>query len=341
MTATLQRPVDLAVPGAPAPTRPRVEALDALRGLAIGLMIFVNLRGSDAVPGPLEHSGWHGFTLADAVFPMFLFALGASLTLSARTRAPGSATVRAIKLAVLGFLLSGLAHSQLPRPSFGVLQHIAAASLLACLLLRLPHRRQVAVVVGGLAALTVAGMLSGWANPSAWGVRVDERFFGGFTPEGPQSWLGSVASIWFGVVAGRILLAHRGTARRQRLLGWSALLLVSGYALATFVPVNKPLWTPSFALLGAGVAAAVLVVADLAVRLTGAARMLGGNAIAAYLLGESVLWAIREHLWFPVRGDVEALIGQTAAALLYPTLALGVCLAMCTYLARRDLRLRI
>jgi len=340
MTATLQRPVDGAAPPA-APTRPRVGALDALRGLAIGLMVFVNLRGSDDMPSQLRHSGWHGLTVADAVFPIFLFALGASLMLSARTRALGPATLRAVKLAVVGALLAALWHSHLPRPTFGVLPHIAAVSLLACLLLRLPRRRQVTVVVVGMALLVIAGTLSGWSPSTAWGVHLDKNLFGGFTPEGPQSWLGSVATVWFGVVAGRIVVAYEGTARRQRLLGWAALLLVSGLTLATIVPINKPLWTPSYALVGAGIAAILLVLMDVVLPLTRPLRLLGVNPIATYVVGESALWVVREHLWFPIRDHVEALIGTTSAALLYPTLSLALCLAMCAYLSRRGVRLRL
>ena len=208
---------------------------------------------------------------------------------------------------------------------------------MACVLLRLSPRRQATVVVVGLAALVVAGTASGWGTSSAWGVHLDDRYFGGFTAEGPQSWLGSVATIWFGVVAGRILLASTGTARRLRLIGWATVLLVVGDVLATIVPVNKPLWTPSYALVGAGVAAMVLVLMEL-IPLTKPLCLLGANPIATYLVGESALWAVREHLWFPVRGNVEAVIGLSGAALLYPTLALGCCLAMCAYFARRNIR---
>jgi predicted acyltransferase len=189
-----------------------------------------------------------------------------------------------------------------------------------------------------LAALVVAGSISGWSPSSAWGVHLDERFFGGFTPEGPQSWLGSVATIWFGVVAGRIMLAYTDTARRIRLVAWAAVLLVSGYALATIVPINKPLWTPSYAVVGAGLAATVLLLMELAAPLTKPLRLLGINPIVTYLVGESVLWAVREHLWFPIRGNVEAVIGASWAALLYPAIALALCLAMCSYFARRNIR---
>jgi len=58
----------------------RFQALDALRGLAIALMILVNTPGSwSAVYSPLLHAPWHGFTFADLVFPAFLFVVGAAM----------------------------------------------------------------------------------------------------------------------------------------------------------------------------------------------------------------------------------------------------------------------
>src|SRR4051812_18655643 len=47
----------------------RIEALDALRGLAIALMIFVNNPGDhDAMPSQFVHAEWHGFRIAELVF---------------------------------------------------------------------------------------------------------------------------------------------------------------------------------------------------------------------------------------------------------------------------------
>src|SRR5678815_5113177 len=61
----------------------RIEALDALRGLAIALMIFVNNPGDhDAMPSQFVHSDWHGFRIAELVFPLFLFSAGISMALS-------------------------------------------------------------------------------------------------------------------------------------------------------------------------------------------------------------------------------------------------------------------
>ena len=65
----------------------RSLAVDLLRGMTLALMIVVNMAIDDERSyGQLLHSVWHGFTLTDAVFPAFLFAVGASLALSIEDR---------------------------------------------------------------------------------------------------------------------------------------------------------------------------------------------------------------------------------------------------------------
>ena len=68
---------------------------------------------------------------------------------------------------------------------------------------------------------------------------------------------------------------------------------------------------------------------------------LGANPIVAYVVGETVLWVIRENVWDAVRPGLETTFGPLLPALAYPTLALGVCVAICAYLAQRGLRLRV
>jgi heparan-alpha-glucosaminide N-acetyltransferase len=64
--------------------RPRVVSVDVLRGLTILLMIFVNDLGPGA-PSWMHHikpSNADGMTLADVVFPAFLFIVGISIPLA-------------------------------------------------------------------------------------------------------------------------------------------------------------------------------------------------------------------------------------------------------------------
>ena len=63
----------------------RLDSLDLLRGLTIILMILVNSRGTrQYVLPPLDHTAWDGLSLADLVFPCFLFMMGITTYLSTR-----------------------------------------------------------------------------------------------------------------------------------------------------------------------------------------------------------------------------------------------------------------
>ncbi|XP_050301066.1 heparan-alpha-glucosaminide N-acetyltransferase-like [Anthonomus grandis grandis] len=58
----------------------RVKAIDVFRGLCIILMIFINYGGGNY--WFFQHSVWNGITVADLVFPWFMWIMGLSLTIS-------------------------------------------------------------------------------------------------------------------------------------------------------------------------------------------------------------------------------------------------------------------
>ncbi len=61
----------------------RLDSLDIFRGIAIAGMIIVNNPGNwQHIYPVLRHSEWHGCTLADLVFPFFLFIIGTSMAFS-------------------------------------------------------------------------------------------------------------------------------------------------------------------------------------------------------------------------------------------------------------------
>src|ERR1700750_3397955 len=73
------------------PTRPRWRGRDASRGLAVIGMLVVNNPGDhDAVYRQLEHSAWNGCTIADLVFPFFLFVVGITTAMTLGRVAPGA-----------------------------------------------------------------------------------------------------------------------------------------------------------------------------------------------------------------------------------------------------------
>jgi len=65
---------------APRPQSRRLKSLDIFRGLTVALMIFVNAGSGGYVY--LKHVPWNGLSLADLVFPWFLWIMGFSLVLS-------------------------------------------------------------------------------------------------------------------------------------------------------------------------------------------------------------------------------------------------------------------
>ncbi|KAG0207004.1 hypothetical protein BGX28_001654 [Mortierella sp. GBA30] len=58
----------------------RLRSLDILRGITIIIMILVNTQGADPF-AQLQHSEWFGYTLADWVFPNFIFMVGMAIAI--------------------------------------------------------------------------------------------------------------------------------------------------------------------------------------------------------------------------------------------------------------------
>jgi predicted acyltransferase len=157
---------------------PRLLSLDVFRGLTIVAMLLVNVPGdARAVYAPLRHSAWNGCTVADLVFPFFLFVVGITTHLSLRSRAARGDSDRVLRRQILrrgallfavGLLLNWFPFYQYgaiaghPSPTFldhvaarllelrflGVLQRIGLVYVAAALLtVRAPTRRVVAIVV--------------------------------------------------------------------------------------------------------------------------------------------------------------------------------------------------
>ncbi|KAG2558079.1 hypothetical protein PVAP13_8NG131401 [Panicum virgatum] len=126
--------------------RGRLASLDVFRGITVVLMVVVDDVGG-LVPA-IRHSPWDGVTLADFVFPFFLFIVGVSLAFAYkrvpdRALATKKAVIRASKLFLLGLVLQGGFFHSIHDLTYGVdirkirlmgiLQRIAIAYLTAAL----------------------------------------------------------------------------------------------------------------------------------------------------------------------------------------------------------------
>jgi len=134
-------------------TRPRstgrIVSIDAFRGVALSIMIFVNY-GGGGYDAFFDHSKWNGLTVADLVFPWFVFLQGCSMAISFESERKKGSTqfqlatktcIRTIKLFGIGlFLNNGVNLSEWRIP--GVLQYFAISYLVIGLLETFLHPSQ-------------------------------------------------------------------------------------------------------------------------------------------------------------------------------------------------------
>jgi predicted acyltransferase len=375
-------------PGAP----PRLLSVDALRGLTVAAMVLVNNPGTwSAVYGPLQHAEWHGWTPTDMVFPFFLFVVGVSIALAlgpALERGASGLSVRVLRRAAVIFALGLLLHAL---PFFplatlripGVLQRIAVCYLLAALLVGATRGargwRVQAVTAGALLVgywllmtkvaapgqeagdLSPDGNLAGYVDRLVLGSRHIWQATRVYDPEGILSTLPATATTLLGVLAGHWLRAGQAAGRAgAQIVGGLAVGGVAAAALGWLwglsFPVNKPLWTSSYALLMAGLAALVLAachwVIEVRDRRGWAApfALLGVHALTLFFLSSlmaKVLFIVRvgaggprlqtwlfEHVFAPWAPPVDA---SLAYALAYVLLWWALMWA----LDRSGLRLRV
>jgi predicted acyltransferase len=285
---------------------PRLRALDAVRGLAIMVMLIVMNPGpASELPAQLHHPEWHGLTFADLFFPLFLFSVGVAMTLSPRGQDPRHVLYRAAVLLVLGIALASLNHETFRRT--GVLQHIAAAYIVAFVVLRLPRRRQLPVIAALVGLYWAAFVVwapghDPWSESGTLAHQVDGFLLGYFTTEGALQSLISGVTVLGGAFAGRLIQDIPDRRRLLRMMAVRAVGLVTlGLLLAVVVPLNKRLWTPSFMVLTLGASMAWLAIGIWLIDLRGARQAaaplvhLGTNPIAIYVGFFATLSLLRNY----------------------------------------------
>ena len=133
------------------PAVARLTSLDVFRGLTIIGMLLVNDPGEASAAYPqLRHSVWHGCTLADLVFPFFLFVVGITTHLSLRARADRGASDASLRRQILrrGALIFGigLLLNWLPFYHYGAIAGHAAPNFLGHIVARVLELRFLGVL---------------------------------------------------------------------------------------------------------------------------------------------------------------------------------------------------
>jgi predicted acyltransferase len=334
--------------------RARLASLDALRGfdmlwivggreIVVALAAWTGWSGLRALEQQLHHAAWHGFTLWDLVFPLFLFLAGTSFAFSLaaqRARGAGERSIalrvalRALLLVALGVLYNagraldfGDARYASVLGRIGLAWGGAALIALCC-----GPRGRMAWFLGlllGYGALLVLVPAPGEAQASLEPGRTivdwfDRRFLPGRLHRGvrdPEGWLATlpaIATALSGLWAGEVLRCEPAPARRlQRLAGAALAALLATWLLARWIPLNKNLWSSSFVTLTTAMSLGLLALFHAAFDLRGWQRVswplraIGANAIGAYMLWRMVDFPAAARA---VVGDSPAPGARVAAA---------------------------
>ena len=264
----------------------RLISLDAFRGFTIASMVLVNNPGDwGHIYSQLGHAEWNGWTFTDWIFPFFLFICGVSMTFSLGRRAEagddkGALLRQLFKRASIIFFI-GLTLNLIPNFNFetvripGVLQRIALCTMLAApIVVYFNWKQQCVWIVGFLTIYTLLMLfvpIPDVQGRIAAGVLEPGRDFGAFVdrllldghlwtksktwdPEGLVSTLPALCTQLFGVLAGRWLLSKTSAAEKTVWMMLAGLLCLWLGAMidATFMPINKSLWTISFSIFMTG-----------------------------------------------------------------------------------------
>ncbi|MBA4071518.1 MAG: DUF5009 domain-containing protein [Gemmatimonas sp.] len=359
----------------------RLVSLDVFRGLTVAGMLLVNNPGTwSAIYPPLGHAAWHGWTPTDLIFPFFLFIVGITthLSLSSR-RARGDTDAvlrrqvlrRGLLIVLIGWGLSAFPFYPLDRITElripGVLPRIGVVYLVAGLLTLNASLKQVVVMLvvllyGYWFAMTLLPVPDGCElgalcldvpsrTLAAW---VDRALLDGhlwkaaktWDPEGLLSTLPAIGTAILGVLCGRwIALKERPLVERLNgMFAVGALLMMVGLMWHWSFPINKGLWTSSYVVFTAGMAAVAIATITWIIDVQGVTWwtrplvIYGVNPIVAFV-GSGLMARIIYSLWkVEVDGtqvSVQAVVYKSVfASWLEPrnaSLAFAICFVLFWY----------
>ena len=330
----------MTAPALPPTSEERLASLDAFRGFAIAGMVLVNNPGDwSHLYSQLAHAAWHGWTFTDWIFPFFLFIVGVSMTLSTGRRlALGdhraallrSLARRAVVIFLVGFTLNLIPHFNWGAVRIpGVLQRIALCTLLAApLVLWFGWRGQVKALIGlftvyavlmlavpvpGPDGVVATGLLQPGRDTGAW---LDRALLSGhlwvqsktWDPEGLLSTLPAVGTVLFGVLTGHVLAWRAEAAHKTvwMLIAGLALLWLGAILDVVLMPINKALWTPSYAVFMAGWA---LLVFGAFYWLMDGAPQARVRAAAARFFQPLVIYGMNALFIFALSGFIAKMMG--------------------------------
>ena len=276
----------------------RLLSLDTFRGMSIIGMLLVDYPGDwDNKYKPFIHSDWNGFTLADLIFPSFLFIVGVAMIFSlakhikngdSHKKIMKSVIKRAFVLIILGWISNAFLDSE-PIYSLktlrimGVLQRIALVYVICSFLyLKIGIKKLVWVGIAILIAywgiitlIPVPGFgmpninihpSDGIANISVW---LDSTILGNniaewnkpFDNEGILGTLSAIVTGIIGMVVGYFIkFDTKHKSKTILLLLYGGAMVIIALIWNIWYPINKLLWSSTFVLLSGGLSVIIFAI---------------------------------------------------------------------------------
>lgn len=268
----------------------RVLSLDAFRGLCMFGMLLVDYPGDwDNKYRALIHADWNGFTLADLIFPSFLFVVGVAMIYALSKRRERGESDKSIMKHVLkragiliacglisnAFLDSQPIYSLGTLRIMGVLQRIALVYVICSYMFLKISTKNIAIVGAGIllvywaviALVPVPGFgapdinlhpSEGIANISVW---LDSAILGNhiapwnrpFDNEGILGTIPAIGTCILGMLVGLFIRSEKnGNTKTIQLVLAGVFLLIVAQVWNIWYPINKLLWSSTFVLYAGG-----------------------------------------------------------------------------------------
>lgn len=296
----------------------RLLSLDVLRGITVAGMILVNNAGGPFTYAPLQHAEWNGLTPCDLVFPFFLFIMGIStyIALYKFDFKPSSQVLYKIVKRTVLILLIGWGidwfhcickgdflpfdHLRLT----GVFPRIALCyGIVSLIAIYINHKHLLklsALLLIGYTLILLLGNGYLCDESNVLGI-VDRALLGSshlyqkspIDPEGFTSTLSAIAHTLIGFYCGQIIFRTKDIDQKVLQLFLIGFILLSiGWLFSFGLPLNKRVWSPTFACLTCGGASSLLAMLMFLIDIKGKERwgkffvIFGVNPLFLYVLSE-------------------------------------------------------
>jgi predicted acyltransferase len=360
----------------------RLISLDVFRGLTMMGMTIVNNPGSwSHVYPPLRHAEWNGWTITDLVFPFFIFIVGAAIPYALGKRFESDSrqkiylkiVKRTAVMFLLGLVLAGFPSFNLETIRImGVLQRLALCYFAASLIfLHTDVKMQAITALGCLAVYWLLMLIPPPDRETLWQTKddniaawLDRTIFGTahlwkaaktWDPEGLLSTIPAIATALAGTLSGTWLRSPREPIEKAAGLFFAGVIALGiGGAMDWAFPINKNIWSPSYAVFMSGYALVVLAVCYYAIDVNGWKKwtepfvVFGVNALLLFFASGMLARVVGSMIKFRVGDETLSLqqfiykhllaswAGEMVGSLLYPLLLLALWYVVLRALYKRN-----